>query len=58
MRAPSLAGASFWIIGVCRTRPVKYCSGGVIVATLPRNANGKVVKRELVAALAQGRTGG
>ncbi|CDX20727.1 hypothetical protein MPL3356_330026 [Mesorhizobium plurifarium] len=45
MRAPgskltsvalSRAGASFSMIGVCSTRPVKYLSGAMMVGTLPQ----------------------
>jgi acyl-coenzyme A synthetase/AMP-(fatty) acid ligase len=50
--APALARYARERLGVRAPRKV------VIVAALPRNANGKVVKRELAAALAQGRTGG
>jgi hypothetical protein len=36
MVARSRAGASFSMIGVCNTRPVKYVSGATIVGTLPQ----------------------
>jgi acyl-CoA synthetase (AMP-forming)/AMP-acid ligase II len=49
---PALSAYARERLGVRAPRKV------VIVAALPRNANGKVVKRELAAALAQGRTGG
>jgi len=32
----SRAGASFSMIGVCKTRPVKYFSGAITVGTLPQ----------------------
>ncbi|WP_245477843.1 MULTISPECIES: hypothetical protein [unclassified Mesorhizobium] len=34
--ARSRAGASFSMIGVCHTRPVKYFSGAMAVGTLPQ----------------------
>ena len=34
--ALSRAGASLSMIGVCRTRPVKYFSGAMMVGTLPQ----------------------
>jgi acyl-CoA synthetase (AMP-forming)/AMP-acid ligase II len=49
---PALSAYARERLGVRAPRKV------VIVAALPRNANGKVLKRELAAALAQGRTGG
>jgi acyl-coenzyme A synthetase/AMP-(fatty) acid ligase len=50
--APALARYARERLGVRAPRKV------LIVDALPRNANGKVVKRELAAALVQGRTGG
>jgi acyl-coenzyme A synthetase/AMP-(fatty) acid ligase len=49
---PALAAYARERLGVRAPRRI------VVVAALPRNANGKVVKRELAAALAQGRTAG
>ena len=50
--APALSAYARGRLGVRAPRRI------VVLAALPRNANGKVLKRELAAALAQGRTGG